>query len=624
MLATLVKEAFDRQGWLFEIKWDGYRALAEIRDKRVLLYSRRDTAFNDRFPAIVRALCSLPFDALLDGEIVVVDESGEANFQMLQDYPDATEGTLVYYVFDLLHFNGFDLTGLPLFRRKEILRQILPRVPHIALSDHIEKEGLSLFKAASESMVEGIVAKDGMSPYRPGQRSRQWLKIKATLRQEAIIGGFTEPRGGRKGFGALVLGVYEEDRLVYIGRGGGGFTDRQLDTLKARLEPLAREKSPFPAPPTTNQPVTWVEPKLVCEVRFAEWTKEGLMRQPVFLGLREDIDPREVKRETAMPTPEGPARSPDRAVSLTPGPKGGLIIINDAKVKLSNPDKVFWPEEGYTKRDVIDYYREIAPFILPYLKGRPESLHRHPNGVEGDAFFQKNVDHLTPDWVHTVTILSESEGKNAVYLVCEDEATLVYMANLGCIEINPWHSRIGHLEEPDFMVLDIDPLDVPFTDVVKAALMTHEVLNDADIRSFCKTSGATGLHIYVPLNPGYSYDQSTQFARLVNVLVHGRLPQITSMERSPERRKGKVYLDYLQNSRGQTLAAPYCIRPRKGAPVSTPLAWAEVNERLDPTHFTIKTTAERLRRVGDLWKGVLGPGIDMAASLERLGKMPKS
>ena len=309
---------------------------------------------------------------------------------------------------------------------------------------------------------------------------------------------------------------------------------------------------------------------------------------------------------------------------MTPGPKGGLVIINDAKVKLSNPDKVFWPEEGYTKRDVIDYYREIAPFILPYLKGRPESLHRHPNGIEGDAFFQKNVDHLTPDWVHTVTILSESERKDAVYLVCEDEATLVYMANLGCIEINPWHSRIGHLDEPDFMVLDIDPLDVPFIDVVKAALMTHEVLNDGGIRSFCKTSGATGLHIYVPLNPGYSYDQSTQFARLVNLLVHGRLPQITSMERSPEKRKGKVYLDYLQNSRGQTLAAPYCIRPRKGAPVSTPLAWAEVNERLDPTHFTIKTTAERLRQVGDLWKGVLGPGIDMAASLERLGKMLKS
>lgn len=293
------------------------------------------------------------------------------------------------------------------------------------------------------------------------------------------------------------------------------------------------------------------------------------------------------------------------------------------KVQITNPGKVFWPEEGYTKGDVIDYYREIAPYILPYLKDRPESLHRHPDGITGDAFFQKNVDHLVPDWIQTITIHSESEGRDAVYLLCQDEATLVYMANMGCLEINPWHSRIGHLDKPDFMVLDIDPLDVPFSEVVRTAIATREVLADAGAKGFCKTSGATGLHIYVPLGAQYSYEQSTQFARLVNLLVHTRLPKSTSIERNPEKRRGKVYLDYLQNSRGQTLVAPYCLRPRKGAPVSTPLMWTEVDEKLNPTVFTIKTTARRLKQVGDLWKGVFGPGIDMAACLGRLEEILK-
>jgi bifunctional non-homologous end joining protein LigD len=625
MLATLAKSAFDRQGWLFEIKWDGYRALAEIRNKGVLLYSRHDLTFNDRFPAIVRSLGSLPFDALLDGEIVVVDESGRADFQLLQDYPESAGGSLVYYVFDLLHLDGFDLMRLPLVRRKGILRQILPELPHVRLSDHIEKEGLSLFKAARENMVEGIVAKDGMSPYRPGQRSREWLKIKTQRQQEAVIGGFTAPRGGRKGFGALVLGVYENGRLVYIGHTGGGFTDRQLGALMERLEPIATKEPPFETPPRTNGSVTWVRPKLVSEVRFSEWTKEGLMRQPVFLGLREDLDPREVRREIAVPSPADASALPSKKVQQPRKPRrnGGLAIVNDAKVLLTNPDKVFWPEEGYTKGDVIDYYREIAPFILPYLKDRPESLHRHPDGIRGGGFFQKNVDHRVPDWVRTVAIRSESEQREITYLLCQDEAALVYMANIGCIEINPWHSRIGRLETPDYMVLDIDPLDVPFGDVVRTAIATREVLRDAGAEGFCKTSGATGLHIYVPLGATYSYEQSTQFARLVNLLVHARLPHSTSIERNPVKRRGRVYLDYLQNSYGQTLVAPYCLRPRKGAPVSTPLMWAEVGEKLDPASFTMKNTAKRLKRVGDLWKGVLGPGIDMGACLGRLEGMLK-
>lgn len=650
MLATLVDEAFDREGWLFEVKWDGYRALAEVKNGAARLYSRHDLTFDDRFPAIVRSLGSTPFDALFDGEIVVVDASGRASFQLLQDYPGSHAGTLVYYVFDILHFDGFDLTPLPLSRRKEILREVLPGLPHVRLSEHVEKEGLSLFEAAKKNRVEGIVAKDGASPYRQGRRTGEWLKIKTRMRQEAVIGGYTAPRGGRKGFGALVLGVYEKDapgaapRLVYIGHTGGGFSGAQITSLLQRLEAIETKESPFSPPPKTNAGVTWVRPLLVCEVRFTEWTNEGLMRHPVFLGLREDVDPAGVRRERASPStaasPDGQAEKAPRAARKRDGsppkkgppkgdrprgrsslPQGGLVVVNDAKVRLSNPEKVFWPDEGYTKGDVIDYYRRTARFILPYLEDRPESLHRHPDGIEGEAFFQKNVDRLVPEWVRTTVIRTGSDNRDSRYLLCQDEATLIYMANLGCIEINPWHSRVGRLESPDFMVLDIDPLDVPFIEVVKTALATRDVLKHAGVEGFCKTSGATGLHIYVPLGARYSYEQSMQFAKLVDLLVLSRLPGTTSLERNPEKRRGKVYLDYLQNSRGQTLVAPYSLRPRKGATVSTPLAWSEVDGSLDPSRFTMETIAGRLERAGDLWKGVLGTGIDMADCLARLEEM---
>ena len=342
------------------------------------------------------------------------------------------------------------------------------------------------------------------------------------------------------------------------------------------------------------------------------------------MGLREDIAPSDVHREKPENLSFGTAAGPDRQLG---GPeasmkrKGKLVAINDVKVDLTNLDKVFWPEEGYTKGDVVAYYRSAAPFILPYLKDRPESLHRHPDGIAAPGFFQKNVDHAVPGWVETVRVYSESDGRQVAYLLCQDEAALVYMANLGCIEINPWHARTGRLDNPDYMVLDLDPLDVPFYDVTKCALAARDLLTEIGAACFCKTSGATGLHVYVPLGAQYSHDQATQFALLVSRLVHRRLPGSTSIERMPEKRKGRVYLDFLQNGRGQTLAAAYCLRPRKGAPVSAPLAWEEVDESLDPARFTIETMASRLQKVGDLWKDVLGPGIDMEQCLSRLDDM---
>jgi len=614
MLATLVEEPFDRPGWLFEVKWDGYRAVSEVREGDVNLYSRNNKPLEDKFIEIVRSLERLPFTAILDGEIVAVDESGRAGFQLLQNYMRTGSGLLVYYVFDLLYLDGYDLRGVPLIRRKDILKKILPQTGNIKFSDHIEDKGTSFFRLLSDKGVEGMLAKKASGIYREGVRGRDWLKVKTYLRQEAVICGFTRPRGGRKGFGSLVLGAYEDGKLVYIGHSGGGFTDEELKTFtEQKLRPHIQNESPFSEMPPVNAPVTWVRPELVCEIRFAEWTKDGYMRQPVFLGLREDKDPEDVRRERSFILHDKagkPLFSPDAEQST--------IIIGDRDLRLTNLDKIFWPEKGYTKRDLIEYYRETADIILPYLKGRPESLNRHPDGIDGKSFFQKNITDIVPEWVPRVTIHSGTEKRDITYLICEDEATLVFIGNLGCIEINPWNSRMKSLDRPDYLVIDLDPLDTSFDYVIEAARATREVLDGAGAGSFCKTSGATGLHIYVPLGAKYTYAQAQQFARLIALLVHSRLPETTSVERLPGRRHHRIYLDYLQNRRGQTVAAPYSLRPRPGAPVSIPLKWQEVVPGLDPMKFNMKTIMRRVEKLGDLWKGVLGPGIDLVSCLDRL------
>jgi bifunctional non-homologous end joining protein LigD len=604
MLATLSPEAFEREGWIYEVKWDGYRAVAEVRGDTVRLYSRNLLDFNEKYPAIVKGLEGFGHEAVLDGEVVAVDESGRSSFQLLQQFHQTGRGNLLYYVFDLLHLDGHDLTGLPLMRRKEILERLLP-IGRVRYSEYISGDGLAFYEAARGQGLEGIMAKEGESTYRPGRRTKSWLKVKTHRRQEAVIAGFTAPRGSRKRLGALVLGVYEDDELTYIGHTGGGFNERSLREIYEQLRPLERSDSPFRVIPKTNAPVTWVEPRLVAEVSFQEWTADGHMRQPIFIGLRLDKDPREVRREGV-----------EEAV-VSKGDKQTTLIDGHA-VRLTHQDKVYWPRDGYTKGDLVAYYREIAPVILPYLQGRPESLHRHPDGIEGESFFQKDVDHQPPDWVRTEEIYSESNKKDINYLVCEDEASLAYLANLGCIELNPWHSRVGKLERPDYLLIDLDPEEIGFDEVVRVAQTIHRILERAEVASYPKTSGATGLHICVPLGANYDYDQAKQFAQLIATLAHAELPETTSLERSPKKRQGKVYLDYLQNRYGQTMAAPYCVRPRPGAPVSTPLAWKEVKKGLDPAKFTIRTIHTRLEKKGDLWEPVLGPGVDLAKALDGL------
>ncbi len=620
MLATLIDEPFDRAGWLFEIKWDGYRAVAELSDGQVLLYSRNMLSFNDRYEAIIRDLHKLKYDAVIDGEVVVLDESGRPQFKLLQNWLKDGAGTLVYYVFDIIYLQGYDLCSLPLLRRKAVLKAILPDLPHVRWSDYIEHHGRALYDSARQHDLEGVIAKDGSSPYRAGDRTADWLKVKTHLQQSAVICGFTEPRGGRKDLGALILGVYEETperELVYIGHTGGGFTEAELAHVKERLKPYVVPHSPFKVIPPTNAPPTWTRPELVCDVRFAEWSKDGMMRQPIFIGLRDDIEPASVCRELPVPLVKAVKRRYRRKEE-----RPEEVAIDGRTITITNPDKLYWPDEGLTKRDLISYYRGIAPLILPYLMDRPESLHRFPNGITGESFFQKDVRGQIPGWVETIT-LGEEDGDPEEYLLCQDEATLVLMASMGCIEVNPWNSRRQHLDNPDYLVIDLDPLDIAFAEVIRAAQEVHRVFDAAEMPNYVKTSGATGLHIYVPLAAKYTYDQVREFGRLVAYLVNDRLPQTTSVERSPEKRKGKIYLDFLQNHRGQTMATVYSLRPRPGAPVATPLLWEEVTPGMTPGQFNIRSLPERLAKHGDLFKPVLGEGIDLAASLQRLEKVAR-
>jgi bifunctional non-homologous end joining protein LigD len=591
MLATLVDEPFNKDNWFFEIKWDGYRAIAEIEKGKVKLYSRNWLSFENKFKKIVDELQKFNHDAVLDGEIVALDKNGKPSFQYLQNYAKNPKGELVYYVFDVLYLDGFDLQNKPLWERKKILTEIIPKKGSIVLGEEVKTDGIDFFEAAKKQGLEGIVAKEADSIYEQGVRGKNWLKIKTHLRQEAIICGFTKPRGNREKFGALILGIYEKGKLQYIGHTGTGFDEKGLNYLFKKLKPLEQKESPFTEVIKTNAPVTWVKPKLICEIKFQEWTGDGMMRQPVFMGLREDKKPEEVKKEN----PE-----------------------NEQKINISNIDKIFWPKEKYTKGDLINYYEEIADIILPYLKDKPESLLRFPNGIKGESFFHKNID-FAPDWIKTIKIKSESEKKIINYLLCQNKETLVYLINLGCIDLHPWNSRIENLNNPDYMILDLDPeSEKDFPLIIKTALTAHEVMEKAGIPNYIKTSGLIGMHIYSPLNGKYTYEQTRELAQIVAIKINEKLPKITSVARSPNERKGKIYLDCFQNARGQTLAAPYCVRPIEEARVSTPLDWKEVNEKLKPQQFTIKNTLSRIEKKGDLFKPVLGPGFDIEKVLKKL------
>jgi bifunctional non-homologous end joining protein LigD len=393
--------------------------------------------------------------------------------------------------------------------------------------------------------------------------------------------------------------------------------------MKKKMDSLINGKSPFKEKVKANTPITWIQPKMVCEVSFSEWTSDNSLRHPIFEGLREDKKAKDVVIEKPLSAEKAAEETGEMTIKKEDNQgkinvKDKEITLSGHKLKLTNLDKVFFPDEGYTKGDLIDYYKSISKYMLPYLKDRPESMRRNPHGIKGQSFFQKNVDHMPPSWVKTKMIYSESNDSNINYMLCNDEATLVYMANLGCIEINPWFSRIQALENPDYLVVDLDPEEISFDKVIETALVVKEVLDEAGAKSFCKTSGATGLHIYVPLKAKYDYEAAKEFAHVIARITNNRIPEFTSLERSPSKIKKKVYLDYLQNRKGQTLAAPYSVRPFPGATVAAPLLWEEVKKGLSPSQFTIKNIHERLKDTGDLFKGILGAGINIEKCLKRI------
>ena len=644
MLATLVDQAFDEQGWLYEIKWDGYRAVAFMNKGKVEFKSRNDKPFNEKFYPIYEELKAWGINAVVDGEVVVVNEKGTANFGALQNWRSEADGELLYYVFDILWYNGFDLTGLSLKERKSILAGLVPEKSSVLLSRDFETSGIEFLDAAKRMGLEGIIAKRSESQYHIGNRTREWLKIKANKRQEVVIGGYTNNNDSNKPFSALLVGVFDQGKFVYTGKIGTGFNIQKQKEMLAQFQSLIIDKPAFSEEPDINKPsrfrpnppkakATWLKPELICEVSFAEMTTDGVMRHPSFEGMREDKKPNEVILEIEADTDEiineqkkeelkhveedliAPRGKVLRKTLLNPKEETQVKKINGRTLKFTNLSKVFWPLEKITKRDMINYYYQIAPFILPYLKDRPQSMNRHPNGITGKSFYQKDVTGKAPEWIKTYLYHSEGDESDKHFLVGNDEATLLYMASLACIEIHPWNSTIEKPDHPTWCIIDLDPDKNSFDQVIQAAQVTKAVLDDMGVPCYCKTSGSTGLHIYIPLGNKYTYEQSKEFARIIVTLVHRELPEFTSLERIVSNRKGKMYLDFLQNRPHATIAAPYSLRPKAGATVSMPLHWDEVKTGLQMKDFTIFNAVARANELGDIFKPVLGKGIDMAKAI---------
>jgi bifunctional non-homologous end joining protein LigD len=610
MLATLAAEPFNNPDWQFEVKWDGYRALASVQGGKVSLRSRNNQSFNEQFETITAALRQWNVPALLDGEIVLLDSNGRANFSGLQRWGKGGRGNLYFYVFDLLWLDGIDLRSRPLHERRALLRHIMPEGGLVRFSEGIDEYGSDFFTLIKKNGLEGMIAKDRNAPYANGKRSASWLKVKAVERREAVICGYTKRADSDRLFSSLVLGVPEGKGFRYIGQVGTGFSRSSQEALMRQMVPLQTRRMPFETEPSLNAPVDWLQPMLLCEVTYTEETRDGLLRHPSFKGLRHD-------KTVADLNPE----RPQSALLIAPGDRERVVERDGQDLKLTNLRKEFWPGESITKGDLLNYYASMSPYLMPYLKDRPQSLHRFPNGIDGKSFYQKNMAGRLEKWLHTFRRVSTSSLLPKYFLVCHDEAHLLYMINLGCIELHPWHSTVQQPQHPSWCVIDLDPGDhAGFDKVIQAAIVLRSILDSMGIDSYPKTSGATGLHIYIPLGQRYSYEQSRQLAELIARLAHAELPDSTSIERDPAKRTDRVYLDFLQNRPIQTICAPYCVRPRAGATVSTPLHWSEVKPGLDPKIFHMKTMAARMRAEGDLFAGVLGRGIDLHQALRRIEK----
>jgi bifunctional non-homologous end joining protein LigD len=640
MLATLVDEPFDDPNWIYEVKWDGYRSLGYcLKNGDVQLLSRNNKQFNEKFYPIFQILQSWKQNMVVDGEILVINDKGISNFGALQNWRSEADGELVYYVFDLIWYEGRDLTDLPLSKRQEILAEILPQNDdRVRLSQIFKASGTEFFKAAIKMGLEGIIAKKADSLYTKNNRSKDWLKIKANKRQEVVVVGFTKNDDTPKQFSSLLLGVHENGHLHYVGKVGTGFNDLAQKEMMAQFRPLITDKSPFSEIPNVSKPsrfrpnppktkVTWLKPELVCEVAFAEVTDDGVFRHPSFRGMRVDKKAKDVIRETEIETKAivendmkdntiKPPKATGRKTLLNPKDETQVRKIKGHELKFTHLSKLYWPEDGVSKREMFNYYYQVADYILPYLKDRPMSLNRFPGGIHSKGFYQKDVREIAPDWADTFPYTT-GDGEHKEYLLGNDEAALLWMASLGCIEMNPWFSRSQSPDNPDYCVIDLDPDKNTFDQVIQVAQMVKEVLDQIKIPCYPKTSGSTGMHIYIPLAAKYDYDQSQMFAKIIVNLVHQQVPEFTTLERMVANRKGKMYLDFLQNRPGATIACPYSLRPKPGATVSMPLAWDEVKPGMTMDDFTIFNAVDRIKETGDLFKGALGKGIDLTAAINK-------
>jgi bifunctional non-homologous end joining protein LigD len=658
-LAMLTERPFSGPQWLFEIKWDGLRALAAVRDGKVQMWSRSERDITREYPELSGVARNVDArEAWLDGEIVVLDSEGRSDFQKLQlrfgvQKPSSKlieQVPVVYYVFDLLYLHGYDLRNVPLLRRKELLRQVLRDDARIRYSDHVLENGEDLFQAATKRNLEGIVAKKVSSPY-PSGRSSNWMKVKLDKDLDAVVGGWTDPRGARAYFGALLLGLYDGEKLEFIGGVGSGFAVDAQERLWGQLQNLRVSECPFAEEPATREESYWVKPQLVARVRFGNWTSDRHLRQPRFLGFEEDRDPKsctfeeqanmrseknnrpsgtssrkaehahdtqrlsrtknslgaEGKKKRAQGPPDPTAApSTDKRIEqeLTEGTSDNIYVeVDGRRLHFTNLNKLYFPKDGYRKRDLLAHYFWAAPMILPLLKDRPLVLRRYPNGIEESAFFQKDAARETPDWVKTVAIASESAARSVNYIVANDRATLLYLTNLGCIDHNPWSSRYNDQEHPDYIFFDLDPSEgTTFETVIKFGKFLLETLEGFEIKAFAKTSGATGFHIFVPIEPRYTFEQARLFVQAIGDVVARQHPGVLTFERTvSKRRRGSIYLDAHQNSRGQSLACAYSVRAFQHAPVSTPVRVGELRSGLEPEQWNLSTIRARVGEIGDLW-----------------------
>jgi len=608
MLATLAEDVPRGSGWVFEVKWDGYRAIAYVRGGDTRLVSRNGNDLSARFPTVTRGVSQAAKtpDCVLDGEVCALDDSGKSSFSAMQQGKAGTP--LVYYAFDVLEIEGEPVVDLPFVERRKRLDKLLDKRNRTVRLSETFDDGKALYEAAKQQGLEGIMAKRLDSRYLPGRRTRDWLKIKTHGEQEFVIAGYTKGTGRRaSSFGSLVLGYYRGNELVYAGNVGTGFNSREIEKLLGKLRPLRRDATPFrevpKMPKVRKSDVVWVEPKLVCEVEFAEWTHDGRLRAPSYKGLREDKPAEAVRREE---------------------PVADRVKKGNRELKLSNLDKVFFPVEGITKGDLIEYYRAVAPVLVPHLKDRPFTMIRYPDGIEGKHFFQKDAPSHMPEWIprfraHVSTRESPRKKKWVNFPLVNDELALLWMVNMGCIDMNAWYSRADKAERPDFALFDLDPSpDVGFAETVQVALLVKQALDAFGLVGFPKTSSAEGMHVLVPVERRYTFDDTRQFAEIVAGAIARTHRGLATTEWTKSKRRG-VLIDANQNGEGKTIASVYSVRPRAGAPVSTPLRWEEVNEKLDPLSFTMEGVLERVRCHGDLFEGVLNTKQRLTDALKALG-----